>query len=310
MLGLVLAAGRGVRMRPLSLDRPKPLIPILDVPQLVWALARLRSAHVMDAWVNAHSESDRIFNEAQEAAERLGLRLRVSHEPENPLGSAGALRKVAEGDQAVLVTNSDVATDLPLEKLIEAHRSAGGIATLLAIPADEEADLVIEEGWVTELIEKRDWPRAGYRYGGTGIFESEALRYIPYGASGLFETVMAAALRDRAGLAAFEWDGYWMDVGTPAAHLRVNLDALSGAFELREIPQLAGQNPLKWDGLSYVASGARVDDVVLRHAVVGRGAKVEPETRLERCVVWDGSVVKRGDYRDAVITEKRVVSLD
>lgn len=311
MIGFVLAAGEGVRMRPLSLERPKPLMPTLDLPQLAWSLGSLWLAGVRSVWVNAHFSAELIFERARLAADRLGMEVKTSHEVEEPMGTAGGLRRVIDRlEETFVAVNSDVASDAPLDRLIEAHRSSGGLATLLAVPTDDRADLILEEGWVLDLIDRRERLRSGHRYGGIAVFEPEVLDYVPEGRSGLYETVFSGMLRDRRGIAAFEWEGYWRDVGSPSAHLRANLDALSGAFPDRGIPAAAGEAPSRRDTRAFVGRGAEVDGVTLRHTVVGSGARIPPGSHLELCVVWEGVAVERGDYRNAVITDTGVVHVE
>ncbi|MGH2703960.1 MAG: nucleotidyltransferase family protein [Actinomycetota bacterium] len=322
MLGVVLSAGRGTRMRPLSTERPKPLIPTLDIPLVSWALERLRLAGVDHAWVNAHEAAADVGAEVGRR-DRGGMRVSLLHERETPLGTAGTLRALrAQLTEPFLVVNVDVATNLTLERLVDAHRSGRGAGTLLGVATDEVPDLVVEEAWVAGLVDRHgekgemvaQMPGAGevlhphgVIYGGVGVFEPEVLEWIPGGTSGLFETVFRTALvRDR-GLAVFEWDGYWVDVGSPRDHLRANLDALGGILEAAPVEGLLAERQ-RWDALAFVAAEAEADGAELRHCIVGRGARVDAGARLERCVVWSGAAVGAGDYRDAVITPQRIVT--
>jgi mannose-1-phosphate guanylyltransferase len=354
VLGVVLAAGKGKRMHPLSAERPKALLPTLDVPQLTWALAGLKAAGVRRAWVNARGasgartdESD-ISREVERAAAALDLDVEVSLEPEEPLGTAGALGQLrSELDETFLLVNADVASSVPLGRLVEAHRASGAPATLAGIPTGDRADLVAEDGWVVQLVDRERRAGAGHIYAGIGVFEPAVLDYVPDGVSHLFDTVMSGLVRDAGvrGLSMFEWDGFWSDLADPAAYLRVNLEALRGALDgvvgepgaaVREgvargpsegardgapkgspcsmavgLPDVSGLwGPVqRWDGHAYVGPGAEVEDVELVQTVVGAGARVEPGTRLERCVVWDGAVVERGVYSSSVLTRRGVVEV-
>lgn len=297
-------------MRPLSQDRPKALIPTLDLSQLCWVLGRLYVAGLTRAWVNAHFGAGALRAEIEDIAARLGMSVEFSHEVDAPLGTAGALKKISEHlGETFIVANSDIACDAPVETLLEAHRSAGAAATVLAVAAHSGADFILDQGWVAALLDRRERVRAGHRYGGIGVFETEVLDLIPEGESGLYETVFTSLARSGRGIAAFEWTGYWLDVGTPAAHLVANLDALSNAFDDGGIPGLLGRAPLRRDAFAYVGADARVEGVALRHTVVGQKARIDPGTRLERCVVWDGATVPRGHHRDSVFTGRRLLKL-
>jgi NDP-sugar pyrophosphorylase family protein len=360
VIGVVLAAGRGERMHPLSAERPKALLPTLDVPQLSWALAGLKAAGVRRAWVNAREtcgaggvpgppgDAAGICREVERAAAALDLDVRVSLEPEEPLGTAGALGRLrAELDETFLLVNADVASSVPLDRLVEAHRASGAPATLVGIPTGDRADLVAEDGWVVQLADRGRRPGPGHVYAGIGVFEPAVLDHVPDGVSHLFDTVMCGLVRDAGdrGIAVFEWVGFWSDLADPEAYLRVNLEALRGALAgtppqaeaLRPaeggplgsmppewhgalgsaaphwrgpvgVPELQGLTQ-RWDELAYVGPGAEVEGVDLVHAVVGAGARIRPGTRLERCVVWDGAEVEAGRFADAVLTPRGVVSV-
>ncbi|HWD09757.1 MAG TPA: NDP-sugar synthase [Actinomycetota bacterium] len=309
-LAVVLAAGDGTRMAPLTPERPKALLPTLDTPQLAWVLASVARAGAEQVFVNCHSGCDLIVAAAEEASRRLPVNVSFSPEPTARLGTAGALHALASKlTGPFLVANADIATDFPIERLIEAHRSAQAPATLLAIPAEDGADLIVEESWVIDLIDRREQVRSGHRYGGVAIFEPEVLELIPAGVSGLYETVMKGLVRAHRGLAAMEWDGYWVDVGSPRDHLKVNLDVLAGRRDPKVVSEAATEDCERWDVVAYVGQGAMVDDVELRHTVVGRGAQIAAGSRLERCVVWDGARLERGHYREAILTPAQVLKL-
>lgn len=307
MIGVVLAAGAGERMRPLSRLRPKPLLPILDSPMLGWAIARLAAGGSSTVFVNSHTEQVRIREAAESVGEKLGVQTVVSHEKE-PLGTAGALHSF-DIQETFVLTNADSVLDIPVSQIVEAHRSAKGVATLVGVASPDAGDFVVEEGWVRELIDRRSELKTGHRYTGLGVFEPEVLEMIPRGPSGLFETVMEGAMRESLGLSVFEWNGYFRDVGTPADHLWVNVDALSGPLAELGVPEKLSDRPERWDAMAYVGPGAETVDVELRHAIVGAGARIAGGSKLERCVVWEGVDVKRGEYLDSIFTGKRVVRI-
>ena len=310
MLAVVLAAGMGTRLAPLSAELPKALVPTLDTPQLAWVLAGLRRAGLERVWVNAHAGSEAIASVAAQEAARSEMTIGVSHEREAPLGTAGALKPIAgELTEAFVVANADIATDLAVERLIEAHQSARAAATVLAIPVEDEADFALEQSWVFDLIDRREEIRSGHRYGGLAIFEPEVLAYVPEGESGLYETVFKGLLRDHRGFAALEWDGYWLDIATPRDHLKANLDVLAGMRDPKLANEVTGEAWERWDVMAFVGEGTSVEDTDLRHCVVGKGATVAPGSRLERCVVWAGAHLPRGDYRDTIVTPNRQLPL-
>lgn len=313
MLGIVLAAGQGARMAPLSRERPKALLPTFDTTQLSWALTALVQAGVDRVWVNAHTPAELV--EAAVGHERTRRDIAISVFPEQQaLGTAGVLRALAgEVTGTFVVAATSIAHDLPIQRLLAAHDSARAEGTILTRPAEEHGDFLLEESWVVDVIGPHE-VLAGYRYAGLGIFEPGVLEHIPAepvgaGPASLEQTVIPALVARRS-LAALEWDGYWRELVTPGDHLMANLDVLSGKRDpgvLAAATVAAKQTCARWDATAYVGAASSVEDVDLRHSVVGSNASIAPGARLERCVVWAGAHVPRGDYRDAIVTRTRVV---
>lgn len=310
MLAVVLAAGKGTRMAPLTPERPKALLPTFDAPQLSWVLGSLARAGVERAWVNSHDTPEQVARVLSQQEAQRAMSIQISHEKQVALGTAGALRALAGVlTEPFIVANADVACDVPVQRLVDAHRSARSLATLLAIPVADDADFYLDELWVGDLIDRREEVRAGHRYGGVAVFDPAVLDYVPEGESGIYETILKGLLRDGRGIAALEWEGYWMDIASPEDHLQANMDVLTGRRDHRAVADTVGEACQRWDVQAYVGTGATVADVGLRHVVVGRNAHIAPGSQLERCVVWDGANVPQGRYRESVITRTQVVNV-
>ncbi|HLF70237.1 MAG TPA: NDP-sugar synthase [Actinomycetota bacterium] len=307
MKAVVLAAGAGERQGRLSEERLKPLLPTLDITQLEWNLSSLSLAGASTIYVNTNRHAEQIVRVADRTHESLNIDLRMSHEPGEPLGTAGALRNLRdELDSTFIVVNGDVLCDEPIDKLVTAHASAGAACTLFVVADRHRGDFVIENDWVTGLVDRRESREPGWVYTGIGIFEPSLIELIPEGPIGLYESVLTAVLQEGRGMACVELAGYWRDVGTPEAHLLSNLEALSGAFSLRSIPGLLGTEASRNDPLAYVGQGAEISGCDLRHCVVGSGARVGAGSRLHRCVVWDNTDVATGDYSEVIITPRGI----
>lgn len=271
---MILAAGAASRLRPLSDERPKALLPVRNVPLICRSLDLLVEASIDDVWVNVHHQA--------EAFEALELDVRISYEREQRLGTAGALRKLAPHlVEPFVVMNGDILCPLAVDKLIETHNRASAPATL-AIVRHRTSDLWLDDERLGGWSNASGRLKPGWKWTGIAVFDPEVLAYIPKGVSGLYETVLTGLSRDARNVGIFRWEGYWNDIGTPSAYLKANLDGLEGA--------------------DLVDDSAKVEGSDLRHCVIGKGVRIEAGSTLERCVVWDGVDVARGDYRDAVIT--------
>ncbi len=136
LAGMVLCAGLGTRLRPLTAQVPKPAVPVCGVPLVRWSLALLAGAGVRRAVVNVHHLPEAMAAAAAEAAAALGLALTLSREPVIA-GTGGALREARaalDGASEILLVNGDVLFDLDLGAALAAHRASGALATMVLLP--------------------------------------------------------------------------------------------------------------------------------------------------------------------------------
>lgn len=262
MKTLVLAAGLGTRLRPLTDHIPKALAPVAGRPVIERLLDRLDGEVV----VNTH-------HHAAQLRARLGDRVRWSHETEL-LGTAGALRG-AGIDSDVMVLSGDGVHDVDLAALAAHHRAAAADATItvkrLADPS-QCAQVELERGFVTRFAEKP--PEAFTDLASIGIycFTRAALAHVPAGrpsdnARDLIPALLEAGLR----VAAYETDAFWSDIGTPEELLAVNLELAAGE--------------------PRVHAGCTVDGVVEGACQVGPGATVRAGARVREALVLPGAEV-------------------
>lgn len=304
MIALILAAGAGMRIRPLSSERPKGLMPILDLPPIHRHRAKLHQAEIDRVWINSYLHTPLIEAAALELTER-GMPTKVSVETEM-LGTAGAIRKLKEDlKEPFVVLNADVVTDLDLVALIGSHKESGALGTL-AVALGPRTDLQVSSGMVSALGSE-EMDRPGTTYCGVAVFDPEVVQIIAGEPAGLYEQILVP-LVSKGQMAAHVVDDYWRDIGTVSSYLGSNLDALDGA--LADEGSLRDAYPfMRWDDEAYVGHGASVDDCELERCVVGAGARLEPGTTLRRCVVWSNTLVGKGDHADAVITPQQVVPI-
>lgn len=331
-VGMLLCAGLGTRLRPLTERVPKPAVPVCGVPLVRWNLALLAGAGASRAVVNVHHLPDAMAAAARDAARALGLPLEVSREPVIA-GTGGALREARrhlDGADAILMVNGDVLFDVDLRGALAAHRASGALASMLLLP--------MPEGGKYAAVET-DPAGAVRRIAGSFGPGGDALR--PWHFSGLH--VLSPAILDAVPAAPFECDvnrhvypplmaagavrgivtsGYWNDLGTPGRYLRANADVLSGVVPLarfagadpfravREIADRVFVGPsTRWAPGVRVTAPALVADgaVVARDAelgpgaVVGAGCTVGEGARVRRAVVWDGTEVRAGEVIEDAI---------
>lgn len=289
--GVLLAAGRGERLRPLTDLVPKPALPVLDIPV---GLASLRALLVVTeaVVVNVSHLGDLVVRELGCDATKG---IEVLDEGAEPFGTAGtlvALRHRLRG--TVLVANGDLLCDLDPLALLERHTAAGAEATLAVQMVSRGADLQTGGGYAVGFIDRRRTPGAGgARYLGMAAFEPAVLEALPERRPlGLGEAVLRP-LAEAGQIAIHVHEGYGLDVGTIGRYLQANDDLLNGRIQTiappgRIVEPAAG-------GRAYLGPGARAEPASLGSgAVILGGATVAPDAMVRDAVVWPGERVPPG----------------
>lgn len=298
MRAIILVGGEGTRLRPLTHTTPKAMVPVLNRPYLAHLLAYLAGYGVEEVALALGYLPDRIrawFG----GGEALGLRIIYSVEAQ-ALGTAGAARLAAtrmsaSGSEPVLVLNGDIYTDLPLDRLIDRHRTAGASVTIGLVPvADPSQYGVVEldpDGRVRAFIEKPAPGTAPTNLVNAGVYvlDPAVLELVPPDTfyqfeQGLFPAILAAGAK----VYGFAWSGYWVDIGTPEKYRRLNFDLLAGKVTSPLVRGL--KNNQCYAGEGCVTDGAVwVGPVILGHRCrVGGGAE------LGESVIWDDVEVGPG----------------
>ncbi|MEP6769128.1 MAG: NDP-sugar synthase [Acidobacteriota bacterium] len=311
MRSFLLAAGRGVRFRPVTERIPKPLFPFLNVPLARSHLAQLRQFGVSQAGVNLHHLGEEIEKNLVDGSPELP-ELRFFREPEI-LGTAGALLNAADwlsgGD--FLVVNADAAIEPDYDALLSAHRKSGRLATLLVVPnlePDRYTPLQSEGDRITGFgpraltpprgagiprLSGRESARSGATgpappllYTGVCVLSPRLLSRIGPGERALVDDLWNPLLAEGKEVGRVTHDGPFADLGRPRDFLRASLEALArggpfpaGAGRFDESARVLARR-----GIPAVAAA----DSVLGECALGDGA------RIAGSAVWDGTVVGAG----------------
>jgi mannose-1-phosphate guanylyltransferase len=273
VIAVVLVGGEGTRLRPLTYETPKPMLPVMNRPFLEHQVEHLRR-HGVDRIVLACGYRPDAIRA------HFGDELEYVVEPE-PLGTGGAIAYAARGiDETFVVANGDVLTDLDLTALVAFHRERGARMTIALQPVDDPSRYGVvvtdSDGAVTAFVEK---PAPGTTdantiNAGTYVVEPDVLDLIPAGRAVSVEYEVFPALVG-AGLHARSFTGYWRDIGTPASYLDANVERLPDGGAI--------------DPTAIVSAGASVTG-----SVVGAGCRVEDGARVHRSVLLPGAVVAAG----------------
>ena len=292
---MVLAAGLGTRLRPLTDECAKALVPVGDRPALGHVFERLRAAGVTRLVANAHHRAGdvRAFVAASQA---------ILSEEDDLLGTAGGIARASDllGDGPVLVCNADTLVDLDLRALVAPYETSGvdthaALATLVVQPrAPGQGPVGIGEGGRivrlrSERVGRED---IGAEFLGISVLGADLRASLPPRGC-LVGDVLIPALSAGALIRPYLHEGGFLEIGTPRSYLEANL------------AWLRGKGLTRW-----VAPGVVVDErVTLDEAVLGAGASATGRGTLARCVVWPGAHAV-APLSDAVVTRTRVVSID
>ena len=213
MQAIILAGGKGRRLRPYTTVLPKPLMPLGDMPIIEVVLRQLAGYGFHDVTIAVGYLAELLMAYCGDGS-KFGLRLHYSRE-EEPLGTAGPLALVDGLDDTTLVLNGDVLTSLDLAALVQQHRSSGAVATIATHQRQQPINYGIIEnndaGQVTAYIEK---PTYHYQVSmGIYVLEPTVLHRIPRGHYLDLPDLVRQLMADGERVMAYPFDGYWLDIG-------------------------------------------------------------------------------------------------
>ncbi len=220
MKAIILAAGFGTRLKPLTDKVPKPLLPVNGVPLIHYPLQLLGKAGITEVVINLHHLGEQIEHSLGDG-QKMGMRISYSWEQEI-LGTGGGIKKSASffsGDP-FLVINSDVLMDLDLTQLLRFHKKHDGIASMVLIPRPPHSCFswiqTNKEGRILRIVTTTEpEPTETFIYAGVQILTRRFLDYLPPGPSCIIQAGYQAALKTGEGIFGLVHHGYWNDLGTP-----------------------------------------------------------------------------------------------
>jgi NDP-sugar pyrophosphorylase family protein len=315
MQAFILAGGKGTRLRPLTMHTPKPILPIANLPFLLYQLELLKRADVRDVILSLSYQPHKIEDRLGDGTD---FNVRINYTVEaSPLGTAGAYRN-ATGliKETTVVLNGDVLTDIDLNDVIRFHREREASATIVLTPvSNPTAYGLVEtdsEARVRRFLEKPKAEEVTCNTINAGIYilEPRVLDYIPEGEQFMFEYGVFPQLLERGEpFYAYTWKGYWRDTGTSASYLQANMDVLAGRVKLLDIA--SGGRGGKFDETAEIDSLSLVDPTCtvkagthIINSVISRNCFIEERARIENSVVRGGSRIGAGAVLQGAVLGK------
>ena len=300
MKAMILGAGIGSRLDPLTRSLPKPIVPVVGKPVMGHIIDHLRHSGITDIIINVQYLGDKIVETIGDGS-AYGVKVYYSHE-DQLWGDAGGLKLVEsffreDDDDTLLVVGGDDLTDTDLNVIIDAHRAKGAMATIGVTPVPDPSQFGIcvtdEDGFITRFQEKPKPGEAFSNMANTGIyvFNHKVFDYIPAAAFyGFGKDVLPGMLAAGEPMLAVPSEAYWQDVGNLTIYRQAQKDVIDGKVKV-DYPTGAIVTDT-----CVICAGARVDGEISDYTVVGAGAIIEAGAIVKNSILWDGAVVKAGTY--------------
>ncbi|MER3455286.1 MAG: mannose-1-phosphate guanyltransferase, partial [Acidimicrobiia bacterium] len=295
MKAVIMAGGEGTRLRPLTSNQPKPMLPVANKPMMEHIIRLLRRHHISEIVVTVAYLASVIRKYFGDGSD-LGVRLFYAME-ETPLGTAGSVKNAAdELTEAFLVISGDALTDIDIDAVLSFHREKGSIATVVLKRTDNPLDfgivIVEDDDKIVRFLEKPGWGQVFSDTINTGIyvFEPEILDFIPGGPSDFSGDVFPRLVEKGAPIYGYITDRYWCDVGNLDSYQQVHADVLDGRVEID-----IGGFELK-PGV-WVGEGAEIDPSaeIVGPALIGDFCRIDSGVKLGEYSVLGNNVILRAD---------------
>ena len=304
MKAMILAAGFGSRLKPLTLSLPKPMFPILNQPLLEHTLHFLSSQGIQDIIVNVHHLPEEIIDYFGDGS-NFGVRLVFSIE-EEILGTAGGLKKAQEflERETFLVMNSDVLADINLASLLKVHNEKNACLTLLvrqdANPEKYKPIQLADDGRIIRFVDASfNHPSKKTQrvmFTGIQVMEPEIFSRIPEDKFfGTTEDVFPSLVEEGLPVYGVLHEKYWIDIGTRETYIQAHADALEGRLALKTKSSVNAEGPLIVPPV-HIGKDCEIsnDAQVGPHAIIGNGCRLRSGAMVENSILWEGATIGSG----------------
>jgi NDP-sugar pyrophosphorylase family protein len=311
MKALIIAGGLGTRLRPLTYNLPKVVVPLVNKPFIAYQVELLLRHGISEIILNLHYLSEKVHEVIAEL-EKKGAKIKVSIETD-PLGTAGAVKNAEEffDNDPMLVFNGDVLTDLDLKALLKFHKEKRAVATIALTRVEDPRafGLVLcdENHRIQKFIEKPSSSQivCNTINAGTYVLDPKLFTKVPKGRYWMFERdVFPSLLAEGQPMFGMVSSAYWLDCGTPQKYFNAHRDILHGDVKVAIPGRKTDKNVYVGDGV-LISAGARVlgPSVLGNHVKIGAGTYVQEQVTLgegvevgqncnvERSVVWRGAKI-------------------
>ena len=322
---VIMAGGEGSRLRPLTCDRPKPMVTVMNVPVMEHIINLLKKHSLTDIAVTLQylpAQIKEYFDDGRD----FGVNLHYFTE-DTPLGTAGSVRNAASFlDETFLVISGDALTDFNLTKILQFHRLRGSIATLVLSrqesPVEYGVVVTDKKDKIVRFLEKPDWSEVFSDTVNTGIYvlEPEIFSYFEQGIKFDFsKDLFPLLMQEGQELYGQVMTGYWCDIGNLEQYRQAHRDFLMGklTLELKEKEVEPGiwlgertqiADTVQIEGPVVIGAGSRLlqGAVIKDYTVLGEDTIIEEDASLKRSILWKGCYIGKGAALRGSLLAKKV----
>lgn len=329
MKAVILVGGEGTRMRPLTCNTPKPMVPIINKPFLEHMIAYLKKHGIDDIVLSMCYLPDRIRSYFGDGA-GFGVKLTYVVE-ETPLGTAGGVKNVEDhlDDNAFFVFNGDILTDLDLTAMWNSHTEREASVSIALTPVEDPTAYGIVEtendGMVKRFIEKPSWDAVTTNMinAGTYILNANVLRHVPRNEHFMFERGLFPLLVQMGDpVFGYPSDAYWIDIGTPQKYMKVHHDLLHGRVATVFPGKQVAEGVWVGNGTTIDPSARLAGPIVIGDnctiggntrivgpVILGSGCKIGNEVEIEDAVIWkETRIGNHVTIKTCVLAERNTIA--
>ena len=312
MKALIMAAGYGTRLEPLTLAVPKPMVPIVNLPTMQHNIELLKRHGIKDITANIHYHPEQIENYFGDG-DCLGVNLTYSYE-EDLLGTAGGVKRMTEisrVNDTFLVLSSDALTDINIKHIIEYHKKKKALVTIALAKMEEVSQFGVvvhdADGKITGFQEKPkpEEAKGDQVNAGIYIFEPKVLKMIPDGPYDFGKQLFPELVEKGAPVYGYPMIEYWNDVGGLEKYIQSSYDAMKGVVQIRIPGKRVSRST--WIGLrEKISQSARFEgsviigdrcsignDVYIKDAVIGDKCVIEDGAVITGSVIWSDNIIQK-----------------
>ncbi|AEG18552.1 sugar phosphate nucleotidyltransferase [Methanobacterium paludis] len=328
---IIMAGGKGTRLRPLTFIRPKPMIPLVNRPIIQHTVERLKLFGLKDVIMTLNYMSGNVKSYFKNGS-NMGVNIDYSVE-RSPLGTGGSVRKAKKYvDKTFLVLSGDVISNINFKDILKFHKEKGAIATLVLTKVDDPSHFgiaVLDEGAkITNYLEKPAPSEVFSKIANTGIyvFEPEIFDFFEdkKGEVDFSNEIFPKLIEENAGIYGYVFDGYWNDVGRPESYLKATYDILNQKVKqtiykamikpgIGKIGNIwTGKNihmgkRVRIEGPVVIGSNCIIDDgsTISKGSVIGDNVFIGKNTNIQGSVILKDSVIKENSFLSGCIIDTK-----